>query len=297
MDRREFLRASALTTLVPLLGACGDDKPTTGTFPTPSPGTALENVGLGRARGLQVIDAEAELIVGASRYAFGLLDPNGAPVTDATVRVYVGRSASAPPITVVSATQLREGVGDKALYVAKVPFPQDGDWLVAVTADTSEDAGLVGGTRVTVKKSSKSPMPGQRAISVATPTTAAPGGADPLCSRNPVCSMHTLSLDAALRNGKPTVVTFSAPAFCQTEVCGPVVDIVDRIGKERADAMNFIHVEAYRQRGKVLAPALTGWKFDSEPWTYFIDKVGIVSDRISGALGAEEVTERVSALA
>lgn len=157
-----------------------------------------------------------------------------------------------------------------------------------------------GGTTVTVSTESPSPVPGQPAISFATPTVAKPLGADPLCSRRPKpCSMHAISLDAALKNGKPTVVTFSAPSFCQTETCGPVVEIVEREAQAAGGAINFIHVEAYvkpKTPPYPLAPAMKAWKFSTEPWTYFIDGKGVVFDRISGGLGPEEVTLRVMAL-
>ncbi|MCA1825167.1 MAG: hypothetical protein LC640_13140, partial [Frankia sp.] len=163
-------------------------------------------------------------------------------------------------------------------------------------ATTKDGARLRGGTSLTVAAKSKSPVRGERAVSVVTPTTARPDGADPLCSRKPVCSGHAVSLDAALRNGKPTVVTFAAPAFCVSELCGPVVDIVDRIARPQQRALNYVHVEAYRDHGKNNAPPLDAWHFSSEPWTYFIGRDGVVTDRLAGALGDTEVKTRLARL-
>lgn len=301
LDRRQFLRLSALAVplTVPLLSACGgDDDPKTGdTPPTIDNSLALEQIGNDYANGLRIGSGESELVVGTSRFSFGILDPTDGPVTDADVTVYAGRSAKAPALATAKARWIKEGVEDKALYVADLPFPAAGEWLVAVLAVDQHGAKTRGGLAVDVKATSPSPVKGQRAISTPTPTTAKPAGADPLCSRVAgACSMHAISLDAALKNGKPTVITFSAPAFCQTETCGPVVDIVDAIAKEKAGAMNFIHVEAFVNQGKALAKPLTAWKFTSEPWTYFIDSKGVVSDRISGALGSAEVRDRVAKL-
>lgn len=293
--RRDLLRA---TLLLPVLAACkkkgGSPTPT----PTPTGPIALEDVGPGSAPGLEIGEAVAELLPGNQRYAFGLVGPDG-PLAGATVTVYLGTDAAKPPAQSVPAVELQgTGLSDRGLYRADVSFPQAGSYLVAVVAQT-KDGSFKGGTRVDVLAKSKSPVPGQRAISVKTPTTADPAGASPLCSRRPTpCVMHTISLDKALKNGKPTLVVFAAPAFCQTELCGPDVEILDTVARRYAGKANFIHVEAYRgattpTNGK-LAPALEAYHFDSEPWLYVIDRTGVVSDRISSAFVTDEA---VSALA
>ena len=294
MNRRDLLRAAALT---PLLAACtsdGDKDPK----PSPTGGVSLENVGGDAASGLEIGDAEAELLQGTSRYAFGLIGPDG-PLTGAKATVYVGSDPSKPATATVGAVEFSEpGLNDRGLYVASVPFPNAGDYFVAVVAETSS-GNFRGGTRVSVKASSKSPTAGQKAPAVKTPTTKAPLYADPLCSRRPKpCTMHALSLDAALKNGKPTVIVFAAPAFCRTELCGPDVEILQGVANRFAAQANFIHVEAYTDAtnptdGK-LAPPLTSFQFDSEPWLYVIDKDGVVSDRISGAYATNEVEQRLA---
>ncbi|HVE99139.1 MAG TPA: hypothetical protein VNA12_08160 [Mycobacteriales bacterium] len=296
MDRRAFLRFGVLGVGIPLLGACGQDDDAAAPAPTATPGDSLQDIAPDAAKGLQLLDAQPELIVGSSRYSFGLLDPDGSPLTDADVVVHAGPDPAAKPVASVPAVWLRGGVEEKAIYVAQIPFPQAGPYYLAAVATTKEGAQLKGGVQVKVATTSPSPLPGQRAISVPTPTTAAPQGADPLCSRKPACSMHGVSLDAALKSGKPTVVTFSAPAFCATETCGPVVDLVEAAKKSAPAGVAFIHVEAYRKQGAELAPALTAWKFATEPWTYFVDGKGVVVERLAGAIGAEEITAALGRL-
>ena len=288
LTRRDLLRAGLA---VPLLAACKKDGPRT--QPTPTGRVALEDVAPNAAPGLEIGDAESELLRGTSRYAFGLVDTDG-PVSGARVTVYAGTDPTQPATVTVPAQELTdEGLTGRGLYVAQVPFANEGAYYVAILADTDKGA-LKGGTKVTVAAKSKSPVPGQRVPAIATPTTAKPLGAKPLCSRRPKpCTMHAVSLDAALRAGKPTVIVFAAPAFCQTELCGPDVEIVQRYATQHAGQASFIHVEAYRgatnpSDGK-LAPALVSFKFDSEPWLYVLDKNGVVSERISGAFAGTEV--------
>lgn len=290
LRRRDVLRAALL---VPVLAACKKDGTTPSASPTPTGPVALEEVGKSAAPGLEIGEAVAELLPGNQRFAFGLVGPDG-PLAGAKATVYIGTDPAQPPSQTVEAVELKdEGITDRGLYRADLSFAGAGSYLVAVVAETANGA-FKGGTRVDVVAKSPSPVPGQRAISVRTPTTSSPDGADPLCSRRPTpCSMHGVSLDAALRSGKPTVVVFAAPAFCQTELCGPDVEILDKVAKRFAGKANFVHVEAYRGAttptdGK-LAPALQAYHFTSEPWLYVIDKAGVVSDRISSAYVTSEV--------
>ena len=297
MDRRDFLRLSVLGAALPLLGACTDDAETEPEAVEATGDGSLQDIAPDAAKGLQILDAQPELLVGSSRYSFGLLDPDSKPLTDADVVVHAGPDPGKKPVASVPAVWLQGGVADKAIYVAQIPFPAAGPYFVAAVATTKEGAQIKGGVQVRVAATSPSPVPGQPAIVVPTPTTANPAGADPLCSRKPVCTMHAVSLDAALKSGKPTVVTFSAPAFCATETCGPVVDLVEAAkGRATPGGVNFIHVEAYRKQGAELAPALTAWKFATEPWTYFVDAKGVVVERLAGAVGAEEIDAAIGRL-
>lgn len=297
MNRRDVLRAAVA---VPLLAACRSGGGGPGPSPQPSGPVALQDVGPHAAQGLEIGDAEAELLQGSSRYAFGLIGPDG-PVAGAKATVYAGADPAKPPTATVGAVELTEpGLAGRGLYVAQVPFPASGDYFVAIVAETSAGA-LRGGTKVTVKKDSPAPVVGEKAPSVVTPTVAAPAGAKPLCSRRPKpCTMHAISLDAALKSGKPTVIVFAAPSFCQTELCGPGVEILQGVAGKHAGKANFIHVEAYvgasnPTDGK-MAPPLKAFKFESEPWLYVVDKKGVVTSRISGAFATSEIDQLVSAV-
>lgn len=294
LDRRDLLRA---TLAVPFLTACGRSGGPKAS-PTPTGPVALQDVGGDAAPGLQIGDAEAELLQGTSRYAFGLVGPDG-PLAGARATVYTGPDPTKPATATVPATELTDpGLSGRGLYVAQVPFATAGSYFVAIVA-TTDSGRFKGGTQVTVAKTSKSPAPGQKAPVVRTPTTRNPLGAKPLCSRRPSpCGLHEVSLDAALKTGKPTVVVFAAPAFCQTELCGPDVEIVRSVAAKHGGQATFIHVEAYvgatAPGNGDLAPALKAFHFDSEPWLYVIDDKGVVSDRVSGAFATSELAERLA---
>jgi hypothetical protein len=291
LRRRDLLRAALA---VPVLAACKKGSPKT----KPTTPVNLEDIGGAAALVLEIGDAEPELLQGSSRYAFGLVTPEG-PVSGARATVYMGIDPKAPPTVTAPALELTDtGLTGRGLYAATVPFPAAGEYFVVVVADTDKGT-LKGGTKVTVSKTSKSPVPGQKMPAIPTPTTKNLRGANPLCSRRPKpCTMHAVSLDTALKSGTPTVVVYAAPAYCQTELCGPDVEIVQGFATRFAGRANFIHVEAYRgatnpTNGK-LAPELEKMHFQSEPWLYVVDEAGVISDRISGAFAGSELSTRLA---
>lgn len=171
-----------------------------------------------------------------------------------------------------------------------------GIWTIQVIADGDPAEGAF-----QVVDKVPSPTVGQGALPTQSPTTSDPRGVDPICTRDPVCSMHELTIAEALNADKPLVIAFATPQFCTSRFCGPVVDLVEE-QKERVGAeANFIHVEVWKdtksvgQRGGE-APAFAEWKFDTEPWIYFIGADGVVKDRWIGAAGGDELRRAVDGL-
>jgi len=115
--------------------------------------------------------------------------------------------------------------------------------------------------------------------------------------------MHYISLDQALKNGKPTVVSFATPLLCESKLCGPVVDeemlVLDKIGPKRA---NFIHVEEFppgpdlRPDPHTLPSYWKKWGFVTEPWTIVIDRRGIIRARFEGPVAAQLIEDALKPL-
>ena len=67
-------------------------------------------------------------------------------------------------------------------------------------------------------------VPGMAAPGAASPTTADTLGVDPICTRDPMCPLHTQSLSTVIGAGKPVAALFATPARCQSAYCAPVLD-------------------------------------------------------------------------
>lgn len=239
---------------------------------------------------------ESDLVKGSNRLVFALLDKQQAFVPGAKLKLYFARDEDDPVGGPVDVAFEDDGLGDRAFYRANVNFLFPGRWLLLV-AEKSSGRTRGAGAEVTVKESSSLLHAGDKAISVATPTQVDHRGLADVCTRDPEDPMHDLSLDAALTNGKPTVVVFATPALCVSRVCGPVVDQVMRVRESFADRANFIHVEVFTDNsGKELTEAMLAWGLLTEPWTFVIDTKGVILGRFEGPVTTTEIRSSLESI-
>jgi len=119
----------------------------------------------------------------------------------------------------------------------------------------------------------------------------------------PIPEMHQLTVAEAIATGKPVVVAFATPAFCQTRFCGPVMEsVVAPLWRELGDRVEFVHIEPYdlheaRNNGKLApVPALAEWGLMTEPWVFVLDGEGKVAAKFEGITDASEVRDALEPL-
>jgi hypothetical protein len=181
------------------------------------------------------------------------------------------------------------------VYSTEVDFPRDGEWRVA--ALIKED-GEIKGTLLpsaVVGEFRRVPRPGERAPRIHTPTADQVGGdLSKITTRIPPDTQNKVDYADALGR-EPIVLLFATPQFCQSRVCGPVVDVAEQLKQEEGDKAAFIHMEIYNDNdpGKGVRPQVRAFNLPSEPWLFTIDRQGKVSSAIEGAFGLELLTEAV----
>jgi len=242
--------------------------------------------------------AFSEAVVGRNRIAIGLLR-DGAPVNDpgANVHLRFFDLDEQNPQTKFETDATYYGQGlPVGFYVAYPNQDKAGNWRVEVqTRLSGQTEANTSKLRLQVKPQSAVPNVGQQAISVKTPT-AADTPLDQLSSgTNPNPAMYQISLDDALKSGKPTALLFATPAFCSSATCGPSLQVLEGLQKTYGDKMNFIHVEVYKypfgeSAGKgILSTPMIAWRLQSEPWLYLIDAHGTILARFEGGITKEEL--------
>jgi hypothetical protein len=142
---------------------------------------------------------------------------------------------------------------------------------------------------VTSPSSSATPTVGQKVVSVATPTTTDHRGVNPICTAQPPCPFHTVSLDQALAAGHPVAVQFATPALCQSKFCGPVLSNLVAVSGPWRGRVAFVHAEIYTDlTGQTSTPAVKAWGLQHEPMLYLGDTSGTIVARIDNLYDQDE---------
>lgn len=303
---RTFLHPRALLPcLLLLLIACG--QPTNG-FGTvvnqpqeQSTGVSAPVVQAGGA--LQPVLATSELVVGKNRVAIGLIE-NNVPIPDAaqtklTVRYY---KVSNDQATLTGEEQVRyygEGLGARGTYIAHPTFDTPGTWGLEVIAQRPGKAAVTQRIGIVVNEKGSAAAIGTAAPKTSTPTAADVKDLKTITSAtNPDPRLYQLSIDQAVSNGKPSLILFATPGFCQTAVCGPGVDVLRRLDDQFGDKVNAVHVEIYRYPFEKLqtVPAMQEWGLQTEPWLFLVSKDGQIVDRFEGGITYQEIAPAVEQL-
>src|SRR5487761_2219239 len=120
---------------------------------------------------------------------------------------------------------------------------------------------------------------GRRAPSLPTKTLADAGGnfSKVTTYRQPDARMYQYSIDKALLTGKPIVLEFATPGHCTN--CDEQLQMLKSIADKYQDQIIFIHIDQYAN-----PQAYKAYKVMGDPWTYIIDKNGIVRFETAGRM-------------
>ncbi|MHB8670587.1 MAG: hypothetical protein ACYDAD_08525 [Acidimicrobiales bacterium] len=237
---------------------------------------------------LQVALATIQALSGVDqRIAVGLIR-GGKPVTSGAVGLAFGADPSrfGP---VLPAVYHGEGIpADRSYYAVETRFDHPGEWFVRATVDGQQAGAPI---PVTDPAKSKVPVPGRALVRTPTPTVADHRGVEPICTRQPACPFHQVSLDAAMDQGKPIALLFATPKFCESRTCGPVLEVLVGL----ADAypnVTFIHAEIWADdkgpAGGHTAPALDAFGLEGEPFLFLAGADNLVRQRLDGPFDRAE---------
>jgi hypothetical protein len=290
IDRRAFLRVLGVLGAGGMLTACASSgsqvseaaSPQVSTESDPGAGAVAE-VAPDAEVSLAVVAATFEqLIDQPNPFVFGLFTLEQEPIEGASAQVYAVPSGGAAPVGPWQATPADTDVPPGGLYTVDATFPDTGLHEVVVVVDD----GRAGTVAVDVRDASTSqlPAPGQQAQAVATPTEADPLGYTKLCTRPEPCGMHDVSLEDALVGEEPVVLLFATPAFCQTAVCGPTVDVLEQVRRDDVGDVTFVHCEIFSDAGETIGDPVQAWNLPTEPWLFVISPDGRIVRRADGPL-------------
>jgi hypothetical protein len=300
LSRRQLLRGLGALGAAGLLAACGqdpDDPPPGAADGTPEdPRQAvLDHLGIDAPPDLNLVLPFRESPAGEDRrFVFGLATDEREFLSGLDVEVTVVRDGSLEVVHGPVPATAYEDFGNLGVYGTRITYPEPGIYRIAAV---TPDRAAVGAVQADDPAQLPMPLVGDQVPRAETPTFDDPGDLEELCTREPDCSMHDVSLAASLEAGRPVVLSVATPAFCATAICGPVVDVIEDV---RADAgrddVDWIHVEVFQDAGNTPVPLIETLGLRSEPWTFFIDGEGVVTDQLEGPTPAELVREALETI-
>jgi hypothetical protein len=301
-------------------------------FPSPE-GRSLEEVlEVAGPSQLKVLPAASVFYKGENRFPFGVFDKEQNQVTDAQVALYFSRvpevnrhakkagakgaearaklrareepaigpfPASIESLETEPAYRAKTTVDDpdagKVVYKTELKFPSNGKWQLAAMIKKGNELTTTLLPPAIVGEFHRVPRPGQKAPLIHTPTAASVGGdLSKITTRIPPDSQNQVDYADALER-EPILLLFATPQFCQSRVCGPVVDVAEQVKHENEGKAAFIHMEIYNENNpdSGTRPQVKAFRLPTEPWLFAIDRDGIVREVVEGAFGVEEMTRIV----
>jgi hypothetical protein len=293
LSRRRFLLGTGAAAV---LAACGDggDDGSDGAQGTDGTGTtaAGSSLVLGEA-----FDRNALLVAGIPQRApFVLFEESGGLVTldDAPSEITFTLTPEGGAALAPLATARRGDDIDRPYYPLLTTFPAPGAWMV--TADLGDGRTLE--SAVVVNEGPTVPQVGEPLPIAPSPTTANPLGVARVCTEEPPCPFHEVSLDAAVAAGRPITVLVSTPEFCQVGICGPVLGLLVDAAAQDAGRTT-IHVEVYPQSaagdpGPVSPLVVDTFGLSYEPVLFVTDAAGTITARLDNIYDGTELAEALA---
>jgi hypothetical protein len=253
---------------------------------------------------------------GPGRFVFSFLDSAGnlpAASPDRTAQVAFIAPGTTEPGPAVKAEFVWAIEGSRGEYViSHTEFPQAGDWKAIFITQVPGGAQEAIGVAFQVQEKLPTVGIGDTAPASKTPKASDVGGDLKKISTdiNPDPRFYEMSVAEAVAAGKPFVLVFATPAFCQSAQCGPTLERVKKAAATAPSDIEFINVEPYQMtftEGRLQpvfdannqlqsVASVNEWGILSEPWIFAVDGKGIVRASFEGIATDQEMQDAFNAI-
>jgi hypothetical protein len=201
--------------------------------------------------------------------------------------------ATKPPFQ--SGTTTEEPDVATVVYASQLDLPADGEYRPGIMIKEKGGVGWKLLPSIEVGGYAKIPKLGEKAPLIETPTArSVDGDLAKLTTRIPPDTQNKVNY-AEVLGKEPILLLFATPQFCQSRVCGPVVDVAQQAQHQFEGKANFIHMEIYNENdpSQGVRPQVRRFHLPSEPWLFAINREGVVSAAIEGAFGTKLMDKTV----
>jgi hypothetical protein len=238
----------------------------------------------------------------------GAGEPEAGPTATADYVPVPGTDASGDAPTIIS--------GARGVYEAEgVTFDRAGIWRATLSPQIDGLArSMTVDFSVTELSAVHIPAPGEPALRTKTLTMDSKvrkGAIDSMADGGgeiPDPELHQWSIADAIDQGRPALVLFGTPAYCESQFCGPEVTELQRLAAAYPDQAVYIHVEIWKDfnaQPQVINKGAADWLLRTlpdgtqdmtEPWLYLIGADGIIVDRWGSLFDPADVEVALGAL-
>jgi hypothetical protein len=274
----------------------------------PSPATLAAWAGpVGGTPAIVPIPVSTQSTVGPNRFLYSVANPSNEPIAAADlptrVRFYALERDLETPTAETEGIFLDTGMGH-GLYRTSVEFDCAGEWGAEVEADMPDGSVASQRMRFTVLADASTPGIGEPAprsdsLTASTPEEVATVSTDP----DPFPGAYERTIGEVVSSGEPSIVFFATPAFCQTGICGPTMELVKSVVADYVDRVAFVNVEPYalHMTENGLQPALDeagrlqpvqavlDYGLRTEPFLFVVDAEGDVFATFEAVVGEDEL--------
>jgi hypothetical protein len=118
--------------------------------------------------------------------------------------------------------------------------------------------------------------------------------------------LHRWTIADAIDQGRPALVLFGTPAYCESRFCGPEVTELERLASEHPDRAVYVHIEIWKDyESQVVNEAAADWLLVRgpdgsvdliEPYLFLIGADGRIVDRWGPLFDSAQVEAELEAL-
>jgi hypothetical protein len=281
------LRLTSLLLVLSLLSACAG--PTAQVTPT---------VAMSGPSALSIAVASNDFPTGQPRIPI-VLFTGSQPMRDAqSITLTTFDLSSGTPVPGWSGEAVPFTDYDPPYWVITPDLPTAGFWGIGAVVTLADGTATQGQFTVEAVADTAGPAVGEVPPAIENRTLASePDLAKLTSDPAPEAGLYELTIKEAMASGRPSVVVFATPGFCESRLCAPVVDSVKALYLELKDQVNFIHVEIYETFNPlVYGPEMEQWGLPSEPWTFVLDADGRITHRFGGPVSPRELSSALEPL-
>jgi len=236
------------------------------------------------------------LLVGVNRISVALLDDQRNPVSATNVSLQVvdatGRGVETRPLA-----NIAPEYGGIPVYTGIASFPDVGQFEYVVKGTGRNGQPVGGHAFVTVSLHGSEVAVGASVPPIHQAVLGDPGVTlATIDSGVPPDSWHSETVAQGVAEHKPMVLYFGDPAFCPTKTCGPTKQVLQQLCQQFCSQLLFEHIETYYPAGPPSAtakvtPAFDAFGLQTDPWIYFVNSDGVVSDRYQGPVTLDSLVQ------